>query len=225
MDKAILVCREPRAAHWQLGNMPLIGELTLLGWRCPFALVDAGVPEVIATITAGALTATSRVVFACSDSPCPTKEGWVQGEAGDWLCASGNGAGRFKALWRREPINPVLLATHRSETAIKLFNDPVYPWWLQGQLALLCAAEAPLPVAGSIEWATLLEDDWISRAATLGVQGAVRPGVDGDIAGVWFRSSILVTHFLDELEARTYAAGFTWQVLPEEAFAQKLTTD
>ncbi|MBL8251624.1 MAG: hypothetical protein JNK31_08150 [Candidatus Competibacter sp.] len=223
-QSAILVCREPRGARWQLGDLPLIGECALLGWRLAVAPAEAGVPAEVAKMIAGALTATFRVAFACSKSLRPRGTGWIEGEAGDWACVSGGG-GRFKAFWRRESTTPVLLATRRSEIASRLFDDPVYPWWLQGQVALLWTADAPLPAAESIAWATLLDEGWISRATALGAQGAVRPGVDGDVAGLWVTRSALMAQLLNTLEERAGAAGFAYQVLSEEAFAQALAAD
>ena len=128
-------------------------------------------------------------------------------------------------MWRRESANPVLLATRRAEIASRLFDDPVYPWWLQGQVALLWTADAPLPAAESIEWATLLDDDWIGRATALGAQGAVRPGVDGDVAGLWVTRATLMPRVLEALEARAREAGWACQALSEQAFAQALAAD
>ena len=92
-------------------------------------------------------------------------------------------------------------------------------------MALLWTADAPLPAAESIEWATLLDDDWIGRATALGAQGAVRPGVDGDVAGLWVTSSALMPRVLEALEARAREAGWACKALSEEAFAQALAAD
>jgi hypothetical protein len=206
---AILFHREPRGARWQLGALPpAVGTLTLLGWRLEPEPVDAGVPPPVAKVLARALTAVARVTFPSSSAGRPATAGWTA-RGGEWLCALGGGVrGRLAAAAQQRPAEPVLLSTREPETVLQLFDDPVYPWWLQGQVALLSAPAHALPPPDRISLTALLSDDWAGQAAALGVEGAVRPGVDGDVAGIWSRDALFADRILAILATETRAAGF-----------------
>ena len=105
---------------------------------------------------------------------------------------------------------------------MRLFDDAEFPWWLQGQVVLLSEADAPAPEIDEGSLLALFREDWTEHAASLarfGIDGVVRPGVDGDIAGLLCRSDAFEDAALAALELETRRAGFEWALLSEEAFA------
>ena len=217
---ALFVCRDPHGAHWRLGPLPAAaGRVTLIGWSTVPASPDAGVPEAVASVLARALTAVARVTFPSSDpagpqdgdsAPGQDRYGWAGrlGKALGWGAAGG-------APW----------STRRPETARRLFDDAGYPWWLQGQVALLSAPDAPPPEIDAPGLLGLLADDWAVQAAALTVpdlRGVLRPGVDGDLAGLLSLGHDFEPVFLAALEAKARSSGFGWSLLTERAFADHL---
>ncbi len=58
--------------------------------------------------------------------------------------------------------------------------------------------------------------------ASLGVAAIVRPGVDGDVAGIMSASDSFERQLLSSLEREASQSGFSWRVLPEDRFADEL---
>jgi hypothetical protein len=105
---------------------------------------------------------------------------------------------------------------------MRLFDDAGFPWWMQGQVVLLSEAAAPPPDFDDKTLLALYGEDWIKHAislAAVGVNGIVRPGVDGDVASVLTLTAAFEQVLLAALESETRSAGFDWGLLPEEAFA------
>ena len=221
---SIFACRDPRGLHWQLGPLPPVtGRLTLVGWSETTSRHDAGVPEEVSRVLARALTSIARVTF-----PSAAAEGatGVWSPLGDDLVRVLTGKGvadRVVAKLRGRPSDVVLLSTRRPETAMRLFDDASFPWWMQGQVVLLSGPEAPPPDIDEDALLALFGQDWTKRAAPLaaaGIAGIMRPGVDGDVAGLLSLRDEFEPVVLDTLERETRLAGFEWALLPEEAFAQ-----
>jgi hypothetical protein len=89
----------------------------------------------------------------------------------------------------RAPADVTLLATVSDQTVALLFDDAQYPWWAQGQFALLSSSGASPQDFDRIEFdpVKLFEREWpesFSSLRPLGVQAILRPGVDGDVAGL-----------------------------------------
>jgi hypothetical protein len=108
-----------------------------------------------------------------------------------------------------------------------LFKEAGFPWWLQGQVALLSEPEAPPPDVAAEALLALIDDDWASRIGALvgeGVMGVVRPGVDGDVAGVLSMTAAFEQNLLAALEREAVEAGFSWAVLSEEEFGRQLAS-
>jgi hypothetical protein len=84
------------------------------------------------------------------------------------------------------PVHLGLMSTRRPETAMRLFDDAAFPWWMQGQGVLLSVPDAPPPAIEEALLLALFGEQWTRHAASLlplGIEGVVRPGVDGDVAG------------------------------------------
>jgi hypothetical protein len=203
---AILACRDARAVHWQLGPLPPDqGRLTLVAWTSTAAPVDGGVPPDVADVLARSWTSIARVTFPASN-------------------VSARGVvGRTLARLRGSPANAALVSTREPEVAAQVFEDAGFPWWLQGEAVLLSDPDAdPLDVDQPTLLA-LFEDDWASRAARLvplGVQAVVRPGVDGDVAGVLALNDRFDALLLESLEREARHAGMTWSIVPEAALSE-----
>jgi hypothetical protein len=98
------------------------------------------------------------------------------------------------AFSSRAPVDLTLLSTDAEATIRRLFDDPGYPWWAQSQFAVLSQSGASSPEFDKIEFdpAALFNREWPERFGdlrSLGVQAILRPGVDGDVAGLLCLSS------------------------------------
>jgi hypothetical protein len=201
---SIFVCLEPRRSEWQLGALPpSIGRMMLIGWKKDPEPVDAGVPEEVAAVVARALTSIGRVTFPSSAVHAATGSGW-------WPL-------------KRAPGPVELTSTTDPQTLIQAFDDAAHPWSMQGQVLLISApAEAP-PEIDRKQLRALLENEWGDAADALsapGVIGVVRPGVDGDLAGLLTLTADAERTSLAALEGETRRASFDWAVLSEDAFAE-----
>jgi len=163
--------------------------LTLLGWSQATESVDAGVPDEVAGALARALTSSARVTFPSSATT--EGAGRVWSPSGDDLVRvlSGKGFGdRLAATLRGRPPAVALLSTRRPETAMRLFADASFPWWMQGQVVLLSGLDAPPP--------DIDEDALLASAAKTGrvviVQEAPRTaGFGAELAAILAEKAML----------------------------------
>jgi len=226
---AIFACVDAREPHWQLGHLPpKTGRFALIGWKEPGDAVEAGVPEAVAQVLARAFTAVARVMFLADPAGL---DGWtpLKGDAISTLASKGM-ASRFAAKLRGVPPEIALVSTRHPDTAKRLFDDAGFPWWQQGQIVLL-AGEEPSQRDSEREdlaaWdrETVLDlfgDDWTTRAVPLAsrsITGVVRPGVDGDVAGLLSLTEGFLHTALEALARQTRLAGFDWAVIPEKELA------
>jgi hypothetical protein len=221
---SIFACRDARGLHWQLGALPPAnGRLTLIGWKEAGGGPDAGVPAEVATVLARALTSVARVTFPCSSvNPVatgvwsPLDDDLIRGLTGKGL------GGRIVAKLRGNPADIPLMSTRRPETAMRLFDDVRFPWWLQGQVVLLSEPDARPPEIDEESLLALFGEEWMKHAASLapvGIEGILRPGVDGDVAGLLTLTDAFDQVVLAALERETRRAELDWALLPEKAFA------
>jgi hypothetical protein len=221
---SIYACRDARGSRWQLGPIPPArGRLTLVGWRQPVEPADAGVPAEVSAVLARALTSIARVTFPTSIVNPRATGVWspLDGDVIRLVDHDGIG-GRVLAKVRGTPAGIALLSTRRPDTAIRLFDDAGCPWWLQRQVVLLTDPDAAPPDIDSATLLALLGDGWSTKATPLaaaGVRGIMRPGVDGDVAGLLALTDAFDESVLTALARETGLAGVDWAVLPETAFA------
>ena len=205
-DTSVFVCLEPRRSDWwQLGALPpSIGRMMLIGWKKDPEPVDGGVPEDVAPLLARAFTSIGRVTFLSSAMHASTAGGW-------WPM-------------KRAPGPAELTSTTDPQTLMQSFDDAAHPWSMQGQLLLISAsAEAP-PEIDRKQVRALLENAWRDAAEALSaprVIGVVRPGVDGDVAGLLTLTADAERTSLAALEGETRRASFDWSVLTEDAFVDR----
>lgn len=225
--KTIFACTSPVNTYWQLGALPPAeGDIVLLGWNLPSKQIDSGMPEDVGSILTGALTSISRVNFPISEVPNGALKTWDNNDTDQTrLLDTSNLIKHIKAVLKHTPPSVSLLSTRRKETAIMMFKDASYPWCLQGQIALLSAPDAVPPDIDRQTLLSLIGDDWTKHAALLrsmGVYGVLRPGVDGDIAGVLSLTSEFKRTLLEALAHQAQLAKFSWLLLSEKDFVDKL---
>lgn len=220
---SLVICRRPQGRHWQLGPLsPARGHVALLGWRLDPPHTDAGAPAPIDRILAGALTGCGRVTFL-----------WPQDEAGRaedddivYCTDPATGLSRLGAQLAGQPDRLGLMATRNAETAARMFDLAGFDWTQQGQLALVSIAEALPPVLDRATILDLLSDGWLQRCAEFEggpVRVVLRPGIDGDVAGLFSADSQVESRLLDALAEACQAAGATWsEAEDEQGFADRL---
>jgi hypothetical protein len=179
----------------------------------------------VAGVLARALTSTARVTFPCSFASAVASKVWSPLDD-DLICSIiGKGFGaRLVANVKGTPSAITLMSTRRAETAMRLFDDAGFPWWMQGQVVVLSKPDAPPPNIDEDTLLALFGDDWATHAPSLGpfgIEGIVRPGVDGDVAGLLSLNGAFDDAVLGALESETRRAGVDWAVLTEDAFARR----
>lgn len=149
---------------------------------------------------------------------------WANGAVVHSL-GSGSLIERVAAALKREPQNVTLISTRSEKIAACLFEDPGYPWCLQGQVAMLSEREAIPPQIDRQALRSLIHDDWARHAMQLrscGITGVLRPGVDGDVVGIFSLTDEFMPTLLDALEREARRARFAWLLLSESAFINLL---
>lgn len=227
--EAILVCNEAAGRHWQLGPLPRRqGEFALVGWT--ERAEDGGVPASVAGALARGLTSQGCVTFPCSAARGAPRGRWVrQGDdhVGRFSMAASRG-------WRAALPGPLgrtdlpLLSTRREEAVLGLFDDADHPWWLQGQFALLSPPAAASPRLGEEQPlpSELVGEEWASCLGDLaeaGVVAILRPGVDGDVAGLASRSPDILRQLLEHVRRAAADFGLAFHAAPEDAFMKRLS--
>lgn len=227
MSNSIFACLNPVQKIWQLGRLPLAsGTLVLIGWRTYPTPVDEGMPEAVGEVLARAMASAANVIFLSSDVKGDVLADWnIVGDS--LVCALKEESLLKRALSSLSSVSStiVLLSTRKPEVVIRLFNDAAYPWWMQGQIALLSESEQPMPKMNRQTLLSMFEDNWTQNALALqnlGIQSIMRPGVDGSVAGFLFLTADFSKRFLKTLENESRAAGFDWNLLSETEFALSL---
>jgi hypothetical protein len=218
MNKAIFACLTPYEAFWQLGPLPpMRGHITLVGWRLSRRAIDEGMPADVGAALVSALASIATLNFLASEAP-PTGGGETRTFHRSFF-------DRITSRMRLEPTKILMVSTCDPSEAAHLFEDVGYSWAMQGQAVVLSARGAPPPPLSRDTLLSLVEDDWAETAAQVaGVLGAMRPGVDGDVAGILSLSESFEQSALTALEREAVAAGFDWFVVDESAFRDMLAT-
>ncbi len=227
MRNAILTCLNPVEEFWQLGNLFLANDnFVLIGWQVFPSPFDEGMPETVGKILTQVMISFGNVLFLNSNTSADTENEWkYYDDKATLFLKEPNPLKRFMGTLSGRSEDLTLLATRKPQTVERLFDDGKYPWWLQGQIVFVSDQEQILP---RIDRETLLcffEDDWlqqVGRLQDLNIECVLRPGVDGDVAGILFLTEDFRHTFLEVLESQSRAAGFDWEVLPESDFASSL---
>lgn len=225
---ALFITHDMPGPQWQLA-LPSsgLGTFALTGWNSDDP--DGGVPGQVVEVLARSLSRFGRATFPCARASATDSPGW-QRQDSDFVARYRIGSilGRVPArLAARGPVDLALLST-TSEQAIRgLFDDPDYPWWNQAQFVLMSPADAPPPDFDRIAFdpAMLFERDWseeFARSQPLGVQAILRPGVDGDVAGLLYASPAIRDRFEAILSACADESGTSLKHVSEAEFIAAL---
>jgi hypothetical protein len=215
---AILLCKAAREPCWQLPPPPS-GTLGLIGWRLAQQEVDAGVPEDVASLLTRALTAVAWVTFPSSSEPTSSVETVVR------PLEPAGVKERLDTVLSRAPSKFFLVSTRRPEVARSLFDDPAFPWWLQGQMVILTPADGPTP---NLDRRSLLammnEAQWPAHetASAVGISALVRPGVDGDVVGIVASTEGFDQVLWDSIQREAARSSFTCEITTENQFTALL---
>lgn len=225
----IFCCRNIKNSQWQLTPIAKdTGSLVLLGWKETPADRDGQISGRLSSIISNTLSTTARVSFPRSTikTKCSQSDGWCQDNS-DLIRNLGKGGitGRVSALAKSLPLKIHLISTENPESVASLFDDPIYPWWLQGQAAFLSRPGNSAPEISRQTVLALLNRDWgveISNLISTGVQGLFIPGVDGDVAGLYSFSSSFEKLFFSEIQRQCQLLNVRWEECEEEAFSENL---
>jgi hypothetical protein len=168
-----------------------------------------------------------RLTLVMWTSDVPPADGGVAPEVARVLARTWTSIARVTFL-SSSARGSKLLSTIDPGVAMQLFEDAAFPWWLQGQLVLLSDPAADSSTIDERSVLALIDDDWARRAAPLaahGVEGVVRPGVDGDLAGVLALNDRLDSRMLASLEREAQQAGMSLSVVPETALLERPPVD
>jgi hypothetical protein len=217
----LYLCRDPVGAHWQLGAVPRLPyRVALIGWVQQPPAVDGGVPDQIAALLAETLTAVGSVSFFCRKGNTMVAEAsHVQTLTSPTL------SGWLTARLQGFPRGASLLTTRSPEAAYQLFWTHGFSWVLQGQIALLFkpGTEPPRLTVQSAQ--LLLSEHWADHVAALGSSGAIgalRPGVDGDVAAFLALTEEIAVAFRNTLCAVCAEHQIAFESCTEDVFAARL---
>lgn len=208
--RRIWVQRAPVEAHFQLGEAPAGTAWTLVGWDLADDAVDAGPDAAVAGLWSRALAGCARTTFPCSSWPGPATADAA------WTEVDGDAVRHAEAGWRARlggTARLALCSTRREASVRRLFDDAQLAWGRQAQVALLSAPGSPPPDLGVAEVLALMDAGGLRDAAALrgvGVEAVLRPGVDGDVAGLLAIDGGRVERLLAALQTEAARAGFDW---------------
>jgi hypothetical protein len=223
---SIFVCRDPRGSHWQLGSQPPeSGSMTLIGWRQVPDPTDSELPQGVRVVLARALTSVARVTFPSSLTGASPGAAWTAHGNDQVREVTASGLGEHvRSTLKGRPKKLVLVSTRQPTTVMTVFEDAEYPWWLQGQILMLSAADANPPDVDLETLLALFEDGWTRHApatSARGLDAVMRPGVDGDLAGLLSFSVASERRLLNALEAESRGGKLDWAIVDESTFADR----
>jgi len=194
----------------------------LLGWRvAPELERDGGMPDSVRLLLADALLQVGVLSYPSSSEPSSSAATRVR------LMTGGAVAERIRALMSRVPSKIWLVTATSSSVACQLFDDPGFPWWMQGQIALISAA-APAPDLDRSTLLKLMDPMQPMRLADLGalsLKAVVQPGVDGDVAAIISVNKETDAAIATAIESSARESGFEWRAVSEAEFARALSDD
>jgi hypothetical protein len=214
---AILICTSGEIApHWDLPGDPSI-PLKMVGWRVSPEPVDEGVPAEVRSVIAEALVALGTVAFLSS------RRDLVESRTHTITAASIRE--RTRAVVSGAPARLELATTDDPGTVQALFEDPAYPWTMRGQVVLLGRSLDP----ARIDWTfmeALLNDQWrqlTEQLISAGVEGVLRPGVDGDVLGFYELAVGFNEQAVAFLSHAARARGVHVESVPDAVFGRLLS--
>jgi hypothetical protein len=216
---AVLATRPPLTLPWQLAAPDGDLAFLLIGWSEALANQEGGIPEQFARVLADALVRVGRVTYLSSSAP-PTSPNTSsrllepRGIASRLGSALGRAPGKFWAVTTSEP-----------DVVSGLFDDPGFPWWLQGQLVVVSTGDSSPDLDREALLAFVDPAKSLTRGdlSSLGAVAVLRAGVDGDVAGIVSSSPGVEATVIESLQVAASEAGYAWLMLDEADFASALS--
>lgn len=220
----IVVSTSAWASHWQLCGILGTPTSILLGWCQTPAPVDAGVPGDVADLLSRALCRGARVSFLAT-RPDDIAARHVPGSYSIRpLAGRGVLNGRLRR-WLGQPADVALVSSSDPGVVRRLFEDEYLAWVLQGQYVFLSAASDLAPELGDVlskAWRRRCEEAAMRLIEDHSLTGILRPGVDGDVAGILFRSDAHRESFLAALREEAEKDGMPLAICGEAEFMELL---
>lgn len=222
---SMLVSTSSRSAHWQLAGFLGTSTSVLLSWHQTPTAVDAGVPDEIASVLSRALCRCARISFLFS-TPKEITENY-QKECYSLQPISESGLFGLQILrwWSGKPPNLVIVSSSDPHVVFHLFDDGYFSWVMQGQNVFLSGLSDPLPDLRNVlskTWQNKYEDAPAHALNDYALTGIMRPGVDGDVAGILFRSATHKESFLGVLREEAESNGMQFKICNEAEFMDSL---
>jgi hypothetical protein len=192
--------------EWQLPVSGIPGERLLVGWKVVPEMVDAGPPLAAAKVLATVLFRHARLTFP-SAIRAPVA------------------AGLLPRKWRLNRHFQWSTAASAKDACQSIFYADSFSWSLQSQVVILSQAVAPLPNPLPLDERHLhlrSEPGLFGELAEAGALGVMLPGVDGDVAGLYFFTSDLARVVRDDLDSEARKTGARCAVATDETFRRFL---
>ena len=189
-------------AEWQLPTDVPCAERLLVGWRFMPEPVEAGPPAAVARLLVAALGRHGALSFASAVHP-PARGTLLAGKR--WR--------RPNFVWRT--------SASIEEAVVGIFFADFFSWNMRGQVVCLGKPGAHLEL--SERFLQLASDPSLfGELEGKGVQGILLPGVDGDVAGLYFFNAAIASTVHGELISLARAAGGRCVVATGPAFGAQL---
>jgi hypothetical protein len=204
---------------WQLFPH-MTGHMLMIGWRLATGRsVDDGVPPEVAPVLALALANLGWVSFFDSSEPIRTPDDQVSPINPPGF------SGRVRAAVAGLPKEVYLVSTRRPDLVASAFVASFFSWVMQGQAILISPHDRKPP---ELDWSQMLsitggESSALEAAISeWGAEAVVRPGVDGDVAGLLATDEIVTKRAVASLRDAACSHGFDMRILSESEFAEVL---
>jgi hypothetical protein len=197
----LVVCSHFERTHWQL---PVEGprQRLLIGWRVSSPSPDAEVPRAVADLLMKALCYRATLTFATALKP-PL------------------GASLFSRNWRLNRHFKWTSTSDPKEAAAGIFSGEPFSWNLQAQVVVLSAPGTSLRL-DERHLALLSEPQLFAELGRLGATGALLPGIDGDVAGLYTDTPEDMRAFENDFSTLARNDGGELVSVSEETFEQLL---
>lgn len=218
IDHATLfVCSDARSERWRTA---LVAELDpcLFGWRIS-ALDDrdASVPGPVRAVFARALCSHGAVSFPSSESGAL---------AAHVIERHTSVIDRIRACLTGRSCDVSLVSTEDASVVERAFDDPGFPWWMQGQVLVVTdrGVVPELTLSRTLELVEPQAPIAASLLESLRIRALLRPGVDGAVAALSCTSSSIRSQLLASIEHAAKAAGLHCRAVDEPGLMESLAT-
>jgi hypothetical protein len=184
----LVLWRQFIGAEWELpAGDEVPGERLLVGWKMRSARVDAGPPPAITRILATVLCRHATLTFARALRP-PM------------------GAALLGRPWQLNR-HFIWATTSTAEEAVQgIFHGDFFSWTERGQVVILSPPGAPVPLTEN--YLQVQSDAGLfGELAHSGSLGVLLPGVDGQVAGLYFFTAALARAVSEGLDDAARSAG------------------